>query len=160
MTRESPVSPKATIPSTEVRMITIGVDAHKRVHVAVALDAAGRQLGHWKGANCARAWQELKDWAAAFGGQRVWGVEGAWSYGRGLAQHLVLEAEVVYDVNSRWTDRDVAVQGSGTRRIDSTLVLSLRSSGKKAARCRESARRTRRRFWIFSSANGRTRWPR
>lgn len=51
MTQESPVSPKAAIHDTEVRMITIGVDAHKRVHVAVALDAAGRQLGVWKGAN-------------------------------------------------------------------------------------------------------------
>ena len=30
-------------------MITIGVDAHKQVHVALALDDAGRELGHWRG---------------------------------------------------------------------------------------------------------------
>lgn len=127
MTRESPVSPKASIPSTEVRMITIGVDAHKRVHVAVALDAAGRQLGVWKGANCARAWQELCDWAVAFGGQRVWGVEGAWSYGRGLAQHLVLEGEVVYDVNSRWTaERRRSSRKRGkSDRLDARAVAAL-----------------------------------
>jgi transposase len=127
VTRESPVSPKASTPSTEVRMITIGVDAHKRVHVAVALDAAGRQLGVWKGPNCARAWQELQAWAVAFGGQRVWGVEGAWSYGRGLAQHLVVDGEVVYDVNSRWTalGRRSARKRDKTDRLDARAVAAL-----------------------------------
>jgi transposase len=126
VTRESPVSPKASIPSTEVRMITIGVDAHKRVHVAVALDEAGRQLGVWKGANCARAWDELRDWAAAFGGQRVWGVECAWSYGRGLTQHLVVEGEAVYDVNSRWTalGRRSARRRGKTDRLDARAVAA------------------------------------
>ncbi|MGA8923453.1 MAG: IS110 family transposase [Candidatus Dormiibacterota bacterium] len=126
MTQESPVSPKAAIHDTEVRMITIGVDAHKRVHVAVALDAAGRQLGVWKGANSSRAWQELKDWAAAFGGQRVWGVEGAWSYGRGLAQHLVVSGEVVCEVNSRWTalGRRSARKRGKTDRLDARSVAA------------------------------------
>jgi hypothetical protein len=32
-------------------MITIGVDAHKRVHAAVVVDAAGREVGHWRGPN-------------------------------------------------------------------------------------------------------------
>lgn len=30
-------------------MVTIGVDAHKRVHHAVALDPLGRLLGSWRG---------------------------------------------------------------------------------------------------------------
>lgn len=30
-------------------MITIGVDAHKWEHVAVALDEAGRELDRWQG---------------------------------------------------------------------------------------------------------------
>jgi transposase len=104
-------------------MITIGVDAHKRVHVAVALDEAGRQLGVWKGANCARAWRDLQGWAVAFGGQRVWGIECAWSYGRGLSQHLVVEGEVVYDVNSRWT----ALGRRSARRRDKTDRLDARA---------------------------------
>jgi hypothetical protein len=126
VTQESPVSPKAAIHDTEVRMITIGVDAHKRLHVAVALDAAGRQLGVWKGANSSRAWQELKDWAADFGGQRVWGVEGAWSYGRGLAQHLVVSGEVVCEVNSRWTalGRRSARKRGKTDRLDARSVAA------------------------------------
>jgi hypothetical protein len=32
-------------------MITIGVDAHKRAHVAVAIDEGGRELAHWRGTN-------------------------------------------------------------------------------------------------------------
>ena len=127
MTRESPVSPKAAIPDMEVLMVTIGVDAHKRVHVAVALDEAGRELGVWKGPNCNRAWLELRDWAAALGGQRVWGVEGAWSYGRGLAQSLVVAGEVVHEINSRWTalGRRSARKRGKTDRLDARSVASL-----------------------------------
>jgi transposase len=126
VTQESPVSPEATTQDMEVRMVTIGVDAHKRVHVAVALDAAGRELGVWKGANSGRAWQELRDWAAALGAQRVWGVEGAWSYGRGLAQHLVAGGEVVYEVNSRWTamGRRSARKRGKTDRLDARSVAA------------------------------------
>ena len=40
-------------------MVTIGVDAHKRVHQAVALDPTGRVLGSWRGANTPEHWQEL-----------------------------------------------------------------------------------------------------
>lgn len=84
-------------------MITIGVDAHKRVHMAVAVDAAGRELARWRGPNSVAGWQALARWAAAFGGPVHWGIEGAWSYGRGLAQHLVASGAAVYEVNPRWT---------------------------------------------------------
>jgi transposase len=84
-------------------MITIGVDAHKRVHVAVALDDAGRVLSQWQGANSPEAWLALQQWATELGAPRQWGIEGAWNYGRGLAQHLVAANEVVYEVNPRWT---------------------------------------------------------
>ena len=33
----------------------------------------------------------------------LWGVEGAWNYGRGLAQCLVAHDETVYEINPRWT---------------------------------------------------------
>jgi transposase len=87
-------------------MHTIGVDAHKRVHEAVALDQAGREVGRRRVPNSAAGWRELLAWAAGLGeaeGPRRWGIEGAWGYGRGLAQRLVAEGETVHEVSPRWT---------------------------------------------------------
>src|SRR5581483_10473072 len=88
-------------------MLTIGVDAHKSIHAAVALDDAGRELGAWRGPNSPAGWAALAASAAAHGASaahpRQWGIEGAGNYGRGLAQHLVGAGETVYDINPRWT---------------------------------------------------------
>src|SRR6476469_1898423 len=84
-------------------MITIGVDAHKRVHVAVAVDEAGCEVARWRGPNSVTGWQGLAAWAATLGPDCRWGIEGAWNYGRGLAQHLVAAGAAVYEVNPRWT---------------------------------------------------------
>lgn len=106
-------------------MVTLGVDAHKRMHVAVALDEAGRELAHWRGQNSALGWQGLLDWAIALDhGPRQWGIEGAWNYGRGLGQHLVGAGETVYEVNPRWTaaGRRRARQMAKTDRLDARAV--------------------------------------
>ncbi len=84
-------------------MLTIGVDAHKRVHMAVAVDAAGREVSRWRGPNSVEGWQTLTRWAVDLGAVSRWGVEGAWNYGRGLAQYLVANGAAVYEVNPRWT---------------------------------------------------------
>src|SRR5687767_14902169 len=84
-------------------MITVGVDAHKQVHMAVALDTQGRTLGNWRGPNSPAGWHELQQWAQSFAGEQQWGIEGAWNYGRGLAQYLVAAGATVYDINPRWT---------------------------------------------------------
>src|SRR4051794_41652247 len=84
-------------------MLTVGVDAHKRVNMAVAVDATGRELARWRGANNAEGWRQLAAWAAAQGEEARWGLEGAWNYGRGLAQYLVEAGATVYEVNARWT---------------------------------------------------------
>ncbi len=84
-------------------MVTIGVDAHKRVHQALALDDAGTMLGSWRGSNTPDSWQCLLTWADTLPSPRQWGIEGAWNYGRGLAQFLVTQGETVYEVNPRWT---------------------------------------------------------
>jgi transposase len=81
----------------------LGVDAHKAVHVAVALDGAGQLLGEWSGPNSAAGWEELATWAHSWGAHRQWGIEGAWGYGRGLAQYLVVRGEGVCEINTRWT---------------------------------------------------------
>jgi transposase len=105
-------------------LITIGVDAHKRVHVALALDDAGREVASWKGANSADGWCDFTRWAAGLGPGRQIGIEGAWSYGRGLAQHLVRDGEAVYEVNSRWTalGRRSAMKRDKTDRLDARAV--------------------------------------
>jgi transposase len=64
-------------------MLTLGVDAHKQVHAAVALDEAGREVSRWRGSNSPQGWRELQHWAAALAEPRQWGIEGAWNYGRG-----------------------------------------------------------------------------
>ncbi len=84
-------------------MLTIGVDAHKQVNVAVAIDGDGREVGRWRGPNNVAGWQHLANWGAGLGEACRWGIEGAWSYGRGLAQCLVEAAATVYEVNPRWT---------------------------------------------------------
>ena len=108
-------------------MITIGVDAHKRVHAAVALDEAGREIGQWRGSNTAAGWQELWQWAQEQGSPRQWGIEGAWSYGRGLAQYLIGAEETVYEINPRWTaaSRRRARRPGKTDRIDARAVARL-----------------------------------
>jgi len=95
-------------------MIAIGVDAHKRIHAALALDDAGTVLGSWRGANTAKGWMELRHWANQWSQPRHWGIEGAWNYGRGLAQFLVAHHEVVFEINPRWT----AERRRRTRKID------------------------------------------
>ena len=108
-------------------MITIGVDAHKSVHQALALDDAGTVLGHWRGANTADSWQRLLAWAQTFPGACQWGSEGAWHYGRGLAQLLVAQGETVFEVNPRWTAerRRSARKPGKSDRLDAHVVAKL-----------------------------------
>ena len=55
-------------------MIWIGVDAHKRIHQAVAIDERGVQ-GQRRIANTAAPWAELFWWAQRWQ-ERIWAVEG------------------------------------------------------------------------------------
>jgi len=108
-------------------MITIGVDAHKRVRVALALDEAGREISHWQGENSRAGWNDLQRWALSVGTARQWGIENAWGYGRGLAQHLVASGEDVYDatlVGRRCADAALA----GLRRPIVSMLAPSHSS--------------------------------
>jgi hypothetical protein len=64
-------------------VISIGVDAHKTIHVAVVVDEAGRELADWQGSNSPDGWASLATWGSSFG-DCWWGVEGAWGNGRPL----------------------------------------------------------------------------
>jgi transposase len=105
-------------------MLTIGVDAHKAVHAAVAVDATGRERATWQGPNSVDGWHQVASWAAGLGEPCRWGIEGAWNYGRGLAQHLVASGAEVYEVNPRWTaeGRRRARRPDKTDRLDARAV--------------------------------------
>jgi transposase len=107
-------------------MLTIGIDAHKRIHVAVALDEGGQEVAIWKGPNSAQGWTALLAWAKAQGGECQFGIEGAWGLGRGLAQHLVSEGERVYEINARWTaqGRRRARNQEKTDRLDARAIAA------------------------------------
>ena len=108
-------------------MITIGVDPHKRVHFAQAIDEAGVSMGEWRGPNSPAGWARLIEWVASLGADRQWGIEGAWSYGRGLAQQLVSQGETVYDINPRWTAlrRRSARNPGKTDKLDARAIALL-----------------------------------
>jgi transposase len=103
-------------------MITIGVDPHKSVHHAVAVDAVGRALAEWRGENSPAGWESLHAWASALGADRQWGLEGAWTNGHGLGQYLVERDELVYDVPPRET---AEARGRGRSKSDARDGLAI-----------------------------------
>lgn len=126
-----PVAPRAACrphrSSEEVPLVTIGVDAPTRVHQALVLTDTGTVLDTWRGTHTPDSWQHLLTWASLVPGPRQWGVEGAWNYGRGLAQFLVAHGETVYEVNPRWTAerrRRARKQGKNDR-LDAHAVAKL-----------------------------------
>ena len=70
------------------RGITGGVDTHRDVHVAAALDPLGGVLGSENFTTDAVGYQALLRWLETFGDMTKIGVEGTGSYGSGLARHL------------------------------------------------------------------------
>lgn len=68
--------------------VVIGVDTHKELHVAVALDELGRRLGSITVQTTTAGYRRLVEWAASHGPVATFGVEGTGSYGAGLARHL------------------------------------------------------------------------
>ena len=68
--------------------VIIGVDTHKERHVAVAVDGLGGRLGSVSVPATGPGHAELVGWADTQGKVVVFAVEGAGSYGIGLARYL------------------------------------------------------------------------
>ena len=79
--------------------IIVGVDTHKNVHAAVALDGLGARLGTTTISVGSKGYRELEAWARSFGPVRAFGVEGTGSYGAGLARSLMAQGHNVVEVN-------------------------------------------------------------
>jgi transposase len=76
--------------------VAIGVDTHKEVHVAVALDALGAQLDSREIATTPAGYRCLLSWAQELG-VPAFAVEGTGSYGAGLVRYLERAGVSVYE---------------------------------------------------------------
>ena len=83
---------------TDAQAITLGVDTHNDVHVAVALDGIGRRRGALSVPTNPAGYEKLVDWANGFGPLERAGVEGTGSFGAGLARFLQAEGIEVFEV--------------------------------------------------------------
>ena len=86
-------------PDAHNRKTVIGIDTHKYVHVAVALDHLGTRLeDHHAPAN-REGYARLEAWAASLGRVSAFGIEGTGSYGAGLASFLRRSGHRIVEVN-------------------------------------------------------------
>ncbi|MDP9259207.1 MAG: IS110 family transposase [Actinomycetota bacterium] len=77
--------------------VAIGVDTHKATHTAVALDRLGVQVGSVEIEATSSGYLQLLRFAQALG-EPAFALEGAGSYGAGLARFLVAAGLPVYEV--------------------------------------------------------------
>src|SRR3954452_12928780 len=73
-------------PSTVATSVTGGVDTHKDVHVAAALDRNGAELGVARFPTTPAGYRRLLAWLEGFGTVERVGVEGTGTWGAGLAR--------------------------------------------------------------------------
>jgi transposase len=104
-------------------MIIIGVDPHKRMHVASVVDPATNrqvralQVEALQVEASLAGYRRLLKWAGGFG-ERRWAVENAHGLGRHMAQWLLARGEVVADVASTATARVRELSRGGRRKND------------------------------------------
>jgi transposase len=79
--------------------LTVGVDTHADQHVAAALDQCGRLIGTRAIPATPAGYATLLAWATAHGAVERVGIEGAGSYGAGLARWLRGRGLVVVEVD-------------------------------------------------------------
>src|SRR5436305_14754398 len=92
----------------------VGVDPHKHVLSAVALDDRGGVLGNWNGAMSAKSLSTLLGWAAELTPGATWAIEGSNNLGRRLALALTTAGADVRDVcPTRTADRRRQRPGRG-----------------------------------------------
>jgi len=99
-------------------MVIIGVDPHKRLHVASVVEpATNGQVAVLQVEASLAGYRRLLKWGGGFG-ERRWAVENARGLGRHLAQWLLARGEVVVDVPSTATARVRELSRGGRRKND------------------------------------------
>jgi transposase len=79
--------------------VTIGVDTHADIHVAVAKDSFGRRLDMTSVPTTPAGYAELLGWAERLKEIHAWGIEGTGCFGAGLTRFLRAHGQVVVEVN-------------------------------------------------------------
>lgn len=87
-----------TLAQQDPTRVTVGVDTHKDVHVAVALDHLGRRLASISITTTPAGFRALLRWAEELGELEAFGVEGTGCYGAGLARFLRARGYLVVEV--------------------------------------------------------------
>ena len=83
----------------DARKVIVGVDTHKHVHVAVAIDTRGVRLDDRSCAADADGYQQLITWAERHGRLAAFGIEGTGSDGAGRARAVRRAGHQVLEVN-------------------------------------------------------------
>jgi transposase len=81
------------------RKVAIGVDTHKHIHVAVALDEFGGRLGELTIPTDSGGYAQLQRWATEQGAILAFGIEGTASYGAGVTGFIRRHGHRVIEVN-------------------------------------------------------------
>ena len=123
------------IAQCEPTRVTVGVDTHRDVHVAVALDQLGRRLGEIELATTRAGYQRLLAWAEQFGAVEAFGIEGTGCYGAGLARHLRARKVFVIEVMrpNRQTRRRKGKSDPTDAEAAARAVLSAEAAGSPKA---------------------------
>jgi transposase len=114
--------------------VAIGVDTHKEVHVAVALDALGARLDSREIATTPAGYRCLLSWAQELG-VPAFAVEGTGSYGAGLVRFLERAGISVYECERprrqerRRGKSDLIDAGLAARRLVAGEGLSIPRGG-------------------------------
>ena len=118
------------------RGITGGVDTHRDVHVAAALDPLGGLLGSESFYTDPSGYKELLAWLESFGQVTKIGVEGTGSYGSGLSRYLRRVGVEVIEVDR--PNRDERRRSGKSDPLDAVeaarAALSGRASGSPKSR--------------------------
>lgn len=133
------------------RRVTGGIDTHKDVHVAVALDELGRQLGVESFPTTPAGHRALLAWLRQAGEVVAVGVEGTGSWGAGIARHLTAEGVRVIEIQRpnrqdrrRHGKSDPTDALSAARAVQSERERSAPKSGDGMIECIRLLRVTRR----------------
>ena len=134
MTNRITTPPKA-------RTVIVGVDTHKHVHVAVAIDSWGIRLGDHAFVADSGGYEALVTWAETHGRIEAFGIEGTGSYGAGLARAVHRAGYHVVEVNRG--DRRTRRAAGKSDTIDAEVAARVPARGAVDGHPQDRGRRRR-----------------